>query len=178
MQRVIVVVLTIAGLSVTGVPRVAAESNPAPGGSTEAAQGTDDGRYSFYRAGEGFLRLDTRNGQVAQCGWSGPGWSCKLVPDERAALESEIGRLQRDNAELKRSLLSRGIELPPGMVAQAPAAGPVPPADVSDPSAKAPAEPKMPSDAELDRAVAFMKHVWRRLVDMMSDLQRDMEKKS
>jgi len=36
----------------------------------------------------------------------------------------------------------------------------------------------MPSDAELDRAFAFMKNVWRRLVDMMVDLQRDMQKKS
>ena len=36
----------------------------------------------------------------------------------------------------------------------------------------------MPSDAELDRALAFMKNVWRRLVDMMVDLQRDMQKKS
>ena len=67
------------------------------------------------------------------------GWSCKVVPDERAALESEIGRLQRDNAELKKSLLSRGIELPAGVVAQAPAvaATPVPPANVPDPSPKA-----------------------------------------
>ena len=91
-----------------------------------------------------------------------------MVPDERAALESEIGRLQRDNAELKKSLLSRGLELPSGIVAEAPAAAP-------DPSAK---EPKMPSDAELDRAFSFMKNVWRRLVDMMVDLQRDIQKKS
>jgi hypothetical protein len=96
------------------------------------------------------------------------------VPDERVALESEIARLQRDNAALKKSLLSRGIELPAGVVAEAPTAGPVPPANVPDPSAKT--EPKMPSDAELVRAFAFMKRVWRRLVDMMNDMQRDMEK--
>ena len=67
------------------------------------------------------------------------GWSCKMVPDERAALESEIGRLQRDNAELKKSLLARGLELPNGIVAEAPAApAPVPPANVPDPSAKEP----------------------------------------
>jgi hypothetical protein len=35
----------------------------------------------------------------------------------------------------------------------------------------------MPSDAELDRAFSFMKNVWRRLVDMMVDLQRDIQKK-
>jgi hypothetical protein len=135
----------------------------------------DDSRYSFHRMGDGFVRLDSRTGQLAQCGWAATGWSCKMVPDERAALENEIGRLQRDNAELKKSLLSRGLELPSGIVAESPVAAPVPPANVPDPSAK---EPKMPSDAELDRAFSFMKNVWRRLVDMMIDLQRDMQKKS
>jgi hypothetical protein len=56
-----------------------------------------------------------------------------------------------------------------------------------DPSAKAetPAkpdistkEPRLPSDAEVDRAIAFVKNVWRKLVDMMVDLQRDVQKKS
>lgn len=165
--------LMIVGSALAGVPRAAAEADPSPAQSAPAP-GTDDGRYSFHRIGEGFVRLDSQTGQVAQCGWGTSGWSCKLVPDERAALESEIARLQRDNAALKKSLLSRGIELPAGVVAEAPAAGPVPPANVPDPSAKT--EPKMPSDADLDRAFAFMKKVWRRLVDMMNDVQRDMEK--
>ena len=92
------------------------------------------------------------------------------------ALESEINRLQRDNAALKNSLLSGGIELPNGIVAEAPAApGPVPPGSVPDLSAK---EPKGPTEADLDRAFTFMKNVWRRLVDMMVDLQRDMQRKS
>ena len=72
-------------------------------------------------------------------------WSCKIVPDERVALESEIGRLQRDNAALKKSLLASGMELPNGVMAEAPAApGPVPPGSVPDLSAKAPerAEPR------------------------------------
>jgi len=143
--------------------------------SQAAPPAPDDSRYTFHRIGDGFVRLDSRTGQLAQCGWAATGWSCKMVPDERAALENEIGRLQRDNAELKKSLLSHGLELPSGIVAEAPVAPPVPPANVPDPSAK---EPKMPSDAELDRAFAFMKNVWRRLVDMMVDLQRDMQKKS
>jgi len=177
MPRVIILVLlTLAGLACAELPRAAAESDASPGQGSSAL-GADDGRYSFHRVGEGFVRLDSRTGQVAQCGWSASGWSCKLVPDERAALESEIARLQRDNVELKKALLSRGIDLPAGVVAEAPAAGPVPPANVPDPSAKPPSEPKMPSEAELDRAFAFMKHVWRRLVDMMVDLHRDIQKK-
>ena len=162
----------LAGLA--GPSRAEAQA-PAMQNESAPPPAPDDGRYSFHRIGDGFVRLDSRTGQLAQCGWAATGWSCKMVPDERAALESEIGRLQRDNAELKKSLLSHGLELPSGIVAEAPVAPPVPPANVPDPSAK---EPKMPSDAELDRAFAFMKNVWRRLVDMMVDLQRDMQKKS
>ena len=162
----------LAGLD--GPSRAAAQDSATPN-QAAPQPGQDDGRYSFHRMGDGFVRLDSRTGQLAQCGWAATGWSCKMMPDERAALESEIGRLQRDNAVLKKSLLSRGLELPSGIVAEAPAAAPVPPANVPDASAK---EPKMPSDAELDRAFSFMKNVWRRLVDMMVDLQRDIQKKS
>jgi len=172
MTRVALVVL-IAGLAWLGVPdRALAQDQSAPPTGSE-----DNGRYSFHRMGEGFVRLDSRTGQLAQCGWSAPGWSCKLVPDERLALESEIGRLQKQNAELKKSLLSRGLELPAGIVADAPAeTRPVPPADIPNPGQDSTERPKSP--AELDRAVAFVKDVWRRLVEMMADLQRDIQRKS
>lgn len=166
--------LLVLTAGLVGPCRVAAQDSTMPS-QVAPPPSPDDSRYSFHRTGDGFVRLDSRTGQLAQCGWAATGWSCKMVPDERAALENEIGRLQRDNAELKKSLLSRGLELPSGIVAEAPVAPPVPPANEPDPSAK---EPKMPSDAELDRAFSFMKNVWRRLVDMMVDLQRDIQKKS
>jgi hypothetical protein len=167
-------VLLFVGLSVSAGLAAAEDAASPP-----ASPGNDDGRYSFHRAGDAFVRLDSRTGAVSHCGWGNAGWACKLVPDERSALEGEIGRLQRENVELKKSLLSRGIELPSGVFAEVPpvASAPVPPANVPDTSAR---EPKMPTDAELDRAFAFMKRVWRRMIDMMVDLQRDIqnEKKS
>ena len=39
-------------------------------------------------------------------------------------------------------------------------------------------EPKLPTEADLDRAITFMKNVWRRLVEMMVELQRDIQRKS
>ena len=114
---------------------------------------------------------------MAQCGWAATGWSCQAAADERAALDSEIGRLQRENVELKKSLLSHGLSLPPGAVAEAPSQPPpVPPANIPDRTPNKDA--KGPSDADLDRALAYVKHIWRRLVDMMIDLQRDIQKKS
>jgi hypothetical protein len=63
-----------------------------------ATPDSENGRYSFNPVADGVLRLDTRAGQVSQCSRSDIGWACKVVPDERSALETEIARLQGDNA--------------------------------------------------------------------------------
>src|ERR1700712_5262651 len=62
---------------------------------------TDNGRYALSPLADGVLRLDTRTGAVSTCSNSGAGWACYAVPDERAALDAEIGRLQADNEKLK-----------------------------------------------------------------------------
>ena len=67
------------------------------------------------------LRLDTRTGAVSLCAKKDAGWACNAVPDERAALENEIARLQRENGALKKDMLARGLPLPGG-VASAPSA--------------------------------------------------------
>ena len=165
---------------------VSASAQDAQGPGTEAA------RYSFFKIQDTFVRLDSQTGQVAQCGHGGSGWSCKLAPDERAALENEIARIQGENAALKKELLARGIELPgnikadpaPGPMAKAPepnaAPRPVPPRDV--PQTESPkTEPpsvRLPSDAELDKVMNWMEKVWGRLVDMMARLQRDVQRKT
>jgi hypothetical protein len=163
-------IVMLAVLALLGQPgHGVAQSPDKPDGAVEG------GRYSFHRMGESFVRLDAQTGQVAQCGWNATGWSCSAVPDERAALESEIARLQRENAALKRSLLAKGIELPSGIKPEVAERKDEPPSAKSpDPSAG----PRLPSDAELDQAMAFMKKVWRRLIEMMADLQRDMQRKS
>ncbi len=61
-----------------------------------AAPDTENGRYTLSPTGDGVLRLDTRTGAVSTCNNSGAGWACYAVPDERAAMDAEIGRLQAD----------------------------------------------------------------------------------
>jgi hypothetical protein len=125
-------------------------------------------RFAFHRSGDGYVRLDARTGQVSQCTWRGAGWACNAAADERTALESEIARLQQENAALKKSMLARGVELPSDVKPD------LPPRKEPETGAV----PKMPTDAELDRAFAFMKNVWKRLIEMMAELQRDMQRKS
>jgi hypothetical protein len=119
-----------------------------------------DGRFSFHRTDDGFLRLDGRSGQVSLCLRRSAGWECQAVPDERAALEGEIARLQADNASLKRELLSHNLPLP----------GAIKP-DISD---RGEDRLQLPSDAELNRAMAFIEKVWKRMVEMIVSTQKEM----
>jgi hypothetical protein len=126
---------------------------------------SENGRYSFNPMADGVLRLDTRTGQVSRCSQSDVGWTCNAVPDERSALESEIARLQGENATLKKELLARGLPLPGGP---------------SPPSAAKPGEPelKLPSDAEVDKVISFLEKAWRRLLEMGRGVQKDVERKN
>jgi hypothetical protein len=129
-----------------------------------------DTRFTFHRADEGYLRLDGRSGQVSMCNRRTSGWQCQLVPDERTALEAEISRLQGDNAALKKELLSRSLPLPNGMSPdQGAQKSQVPKSQVQ--------RPQLPDDAELNRIMSFMEKVWRRMVEMILNVQRDLEKR-
>jgi hypothetical protein len=131
----------------------------------DAAPGPDDGRFTFHRVQDGFLRLDSRTGQVSMCTRQSAGWACRAVADERAVLENEIARLQGDNAALKREMLARGVPLPNGVKTDPPVAR------GSD------QELKLPSNVELERMMVFIEKAWRRLVEMMVNIQRDVLKK-
>jgi hypothetical protein len=72
--------------------------------SAQSTPDTENGRYTFTPTADGVLRLDTRSGSIASCNNRVAGWSCYAVPDERAALDVEIGKLTRENTQLKDDL--------------------------------------------------------------------------
>jgi hypothetical protein len=136
----------------------------AAGGQPSSPEGGDT-RFTFHRADDGYLRLDGRSGQVSMCHRRTTGWQCQLVPDERTALEAEISRLQSDNAALKKELLSRSLPLPDGMRPDQPG----PKSQVQ--------RPQLPDDAELNRIMGVMEKIWRRMVEMIQSVQRDLQKR-
>jgi hypothetical protein len=129
---------------------------------------TEQGRFSFHKVDEGFLRLDTRSGQVSLCNHKSLGWACETIPDERSALENEIARLQNGNAALKKELLSRGLALPESVKPEPP---------LAKNSDKNDLELKLPSQADIDRVMTFMERVWRRMVEAANNLQKDLQGK-
>jgi hypothetical protein len=155
---------------------------PAPPQAQPSPQDSDSHRFAFHRIEGGFVRLDMRTGELALCTLKGADWNCVLGGDERTALDREIARLQRDNATLKNALLEHGVPLPEGMAPNPPAGGrrggdePIPrPPQTVPPTASAPA-PGAPQDGEIDRIMTAVEKGWRRLVEMVTNLQRDMQK--
>ncbi len=128
----------------------------------EATPETEHGRFTFKQVPDGLLRLDSRSGEVALCSKRAVGWACQALPEDRTALENEIARLQSENATLKREFVARGLPLPDGIKG--------PPA-----TAKPDQDLKLPSDADLDRAMSFLERAWRRLLEMVQNFQREME---
>ena len=145
---------------------------PAPPSVQLPAPPPDDGRYKFFRMQETVVRLDSQTGQVAECRHGSGAWACQAAPEERAALEAEIGRLQTEIATLKKEWLARGLDLPGTSKPD-----PVPP--VAKAPEKAP-DPvlKLPSDADIERVTSFIEKVWKRLVEMVANVQREMQRKS
>lgn len=146
-------------------------------GLAQSMPDTENGRYALSTVTDGVIRLDTRTGAIATCSNSGAGWACYAVPDERAALDAEIGRLQADNERLKADLAAREPVVP-GKIEEA-----LPKSD----SLKQP-EPKvaegerkieipLPSDRDLDRVMSFLERAWKRLIEMANRVQKDVSGK-
>jgi hypothetical protein len=140
----------------------------------QSAPDTENGRYALSQAADSVLRLDTRTGTVSICNnSSGAGWACYAVPDERAALDTEIGRLRADNEKLKAQLAAREPSVT-GKTEEA-----LPKSDslkkgepkVADGGRKI--EIPLPSDQDMDRMMSFLEKAWRRLIDLANRVQKD-----
>ena len=131
----------------------------------QPAPDTEGGRYVFSKQADGFLRLDTQSGAVALCSEQPVGWACQAAPEDRAVFEREIARLQSENAALKRTLLAHGLSLPAGVAP-----------DVA--TAQNDSTLRLPSDADVDRVIAFVGHVWQRFMDAVARAQKQVFNKS
>ncbi|KWV48566.1 hypothetical protein AS156_17960 [Bradyrhizobium macuxiense] len=157
-------IATVAVVLLTGGTAIA-QQPPAPD--------TENGRYALSPAADGFLRLDTRTGAVSTCTNSGNGWACYEVPDERAALDAEIGRLQADNDKLKAELAAREPTASGKTDEALPKSDSLKKAEPKTAEGDRKIEIPLPSDRDMDRAMSFIERAWRRLIEMANRVQRD-----
>ena len=143
--------------------------------NAQAAPDTENGRYALSQSGNDVVRLDTRTGVVSTCTDKG-GWVCRIVPDERAALDAEIGKLQADNKSLKEQLAQRDIA---SNKIDAPLAK-----DDSRKNADA-LRDKKSGDTKIEltlpdneKLLALVDKVWDRLIEMAARLQKRLSEKT
>jgi hypothetical protein len=117
-------------------------------------------RYTFNHVDDGFLRLDNQSGQIAFCRPHTAGWACQAVPEDRAALETEIARLQDEIASLKKEIAA--LRAPP---------------QASPTDKTGDAKFKLPTNEDIVRARAIIEYAWRNLMDMIVNFQKDMMRK-
>ncbi len=146
------------------------------GNGAAAAQSIPDsenGRYALSSVADGVIRLDTRTGAVSTCSNTGMGWACYAVPDERAALDAEIGRLQADNEKLKAELAAREPTVTGKIDEPLPKTDSLKKAEPKVADGERKIEIPLPSDRDMDRMMSFLEQAWRRLVEMANRMQKD-----
>jgi hypothetical protein len=116
--------------------------------ATSAAGQETGSRFTLSPIQDGFLKLDSTSGVVSECKRDAAGYTCRLVPDERKALQGEVDRLTRENREL-RDRLALGDTPAPGPEAR-------------------PRSP-MPPDEEVDRALGMMEKFIRRFMTILRE---------
>ena len=183
-MRTVMLILALAA----GSPALAQPPDKAPPAAQAAAPKVQDqmqaadrgnlamppaprGRYSFAPVDEGFLRLDHKSGEVALCRSQSGSWSCAAVPDNTAAPQKELDDLRDQVDALKKEIASL----------REPQASPPPPRPPGDLTPKTEGnggmKMQLPSKEDLARARVFIEDTWRRLVEMIENLQKDMIRK-
>jgi hypothetical protein len=165
------------GVSAQDAPKEPAVSDAAPATPPTDAQKDAappaSARFSFAPADGGYLRLDSQSGQVSMCSQRTAGWACQLVPDDRAAFDAEIARLQTEIGRLKSEIAKADTgKADPGQ-----AEPPRPQAELAPRSGKDDSHLRFPTREEMERARAALERSWRHLVDMIYDFQNDVMKK-
>jgi hypothetical protein len=152
-------------------PRAVKAPAVADNGATRAS------RFTFNRVDDGFLRLDNQTGQIAYCSPHSVGWACQAVPEDRTALEKEISRLKDEIAALQAQVALLHEQAPPRPPAElTPPPPPGPPTADKDQDRANQDSAKLRED--LERARLAFENAWRRLVEMIVNLQKDMKRKS
>lgn len=68
----------------------------------------DKDRFVLKSVDGGYLRLDKKTGAISTCRQNQQNWICRSTADDRAVLQNEIDRLQKENERLKDKLADQG----------------------------------------------------------------------
>jgi hypothetical protein len=146
-------------------------------GAAQPMPDAENGRYALSPVADGAIRLDTRTGAVSTCTNTGNGWACYVMPDERAAMDAEIGRLQDDNEKLKAQLAAREPVVTGKIDEPLPKGNSLKEGEPKVFDGERKIEIPLPSDQDMNRVMSFLEQAWRRLVEMANRMQKEVSGK-
>lgn len=115
--------------------------------ATAAGAQDQDGRYRLEKSGEGYVRMDTRSGEMSLCETRGSQLVCTPAADERIALNDTIDRLETRVGALEERLAK--LEDSPILKPQN----------------------LLPSEEEFQRSLSYMERFFRSFMDVVKDLE-------
>ena len=133
----------------TGLVLAAASSMLLAGILPDAAAHEEEQRYSLEKTADGYVRLDTRTGEMSICSEASGQLVCRMAADERTAFEDEIDRVTARLQDVEKRLAA----LEDGASAT-PSAG-------------------LPSEQDFEKTLSYMERFFRRFIGVVRDLEQE-----
>lgn len=114
-----------------------------------AASAEEVERYRLEKSGDGYVRMDTRTGEMSTCAPRDGQLVCRAAADERAAFQDEIERLQEQLEQLDRRV---------GKLEN---------------SVTAKLESGLPTEEDFDKAMGYMERFLRYFMGVMKDIDKN-----
>ena len=102
-------------------------------------------RYTLEKTPDGYVRMDTRTGEMSVCTERTGQLVCRLAVHERSAWQDEVDRLTRRLDEVEKRLGALEASPPP--------------------------QTALPSEEQFEQSLTFMERFFRRFIDIVKDLE-------
>jgi len=139
---------------------------------TEAAAG----RYTMSPTDGGFVRLDTKTGEMSVCRRADGSWACTAMQDDEQRRGEQVAELQRENARLRDEVtrLEDMLGLSPPSRSPSPA-DPKPDYVPPTPRSNSPLGQgfKLPSERQVEEALDYFANILKKFQDRLQKLEKD-----
>jgi hypothetical protein len=129
---------------------------------TAGAFAAEPDRYRLEKSSDGYVRMDTRTGEMSICEEKWGELVCRMAADERTAVQDEIERLQTEVEALNDRLA--GVKALEDRVARL------------ENSAAAKIEKNLPTEEEFNRTMSYMERFFRSFMGIVKDFESENSK--
>jgi hypothetical protein len=127
-----------------------------------AAGATEPDRYRLEKSPDGYVRMDTRTGEMSICEEKWDELVCRMAADERSAVQDEIDRLQAELKTLNDRLA--GLKALEDRVAKL------------ESSVTARVENSLPTEEDFNKTMSYMERFFRSFMGIVRDFEGENSK--